>query len=68
MDGRDFSRVALTDAAAGLLRSLHAAHGPLMFRQSVSGRSSPGTASVMDRCVMKWSGAAPCQCSSSGGV
>src|SRR4029453_17059440 len=36
--------------------------------QSASGRSSPGTASVMDRCVMKWSGAAPCQCHWSGGV
>lgn len=29
-----FSRVAVTDAAAGLLRELAAAHGPLMFHQS----------------------------------
>jgi len=28
------SRVAVTDAAAGLIRSLTAAHGPLMFHQS----------------------------------
>ena len=35
MDTRDdVSRVAVTDAAAGLLRTLYAANGPLMFHQS----------------------------------
>ncbi|GAB2608717.1 DUF779 domain-containing protein [Streptomyces capparidis] len=29
-----FSRVAVTDRAAGLLRELSAVHGPLMFHQS----------------------------------
>src|SRR5262249_61120343 len=36
--------------------------------QFASGRASPGTASVMDRWVMKWLGAAPCHCHSSAGV
>ena len=30
----EVSRVAVTPAAAGLLRELYAAHGPLMFHQS----------------------------------
>ena len=30
----EISRVAVTAAAAGLLRTLYAAHGPLMFHQS----------------------------------
>lgn len=29
-----YSRVAVTDAAASLIRDLHAQHGPLMFHQS----------------------------------
>src|SRR2546430_250790 len=36
--------------------------------QSISGRSPAGVASVMDKWVMKWPGAAPCQCHSSAGV
>ncbi|MEV0392684.1 DUF779 domain-containing protein [Polymorphospora rubra] len=32
--GADIERVAVTPAAAGLIRSLRAAHGPLMFHQS----------------------------------
>ncbi|MFB7630991.1 DUF779 domain-containing protein [Streptomyces sp. NPDC056149] len=31
---QDAARIALTDAAAALLRSLRARHGPLMFHQS----------------------------------
>jgi len=38
------------------------------FPQSISGRSPAGVASVMDKWVMKWPGAAPCQCHSSAGV
>ena len=34
LPGEDFSRVALTPAAADLLRSLWRRHGPLMFHQS----------------------------------
>jgi len=34
MTTSEVSRVAVTPAAAGLLRTLYAAHGPLMFHQS----------------------------------
>ena len=34
MTTTELSRVAVTSAAAGLLRTLYAAHGPLMFHQS----------------------------------
>ncbi|RAM35927.1 DUF779 domain-containing protein [Arthrobacter globiformis] len=34
LPGEDFSRVALTAEAVGLLRKLWAQHGPLMFHQS----------------------------------
>jgi len=34
LPGEDFSRVALTAEAVGLLRKLWARHGPLMFHQS----------------------------------
>jgi len=34
MTTSEVSRVAVTPAAAELLRALHAAHGPLMFHQS----------------------------------
>ena len=34
LPGEDFSRVALTPAAVGLLRDLWSKHGPLMFHQS----------------------------------
>ena len=34
MTTTEVSRVAVTPAAAGLLRTLYAANGPLMFRQS----------------------------------
>jgi uncharacterized protein (DUF779 family) len=34
LPGEDFSRVALTPAAADLLRALWLRHGPLMFHQS----------------------------------
>ncbi|NKX49122.1 DUF779 domain-containing protein [Arthrobacter deserti] len=34
LPGEDFSRVALTADAAGLLRKLWGIHGPLMFHQS----------------------------------
>ena len=38
MTTSEVSRVAVTPAAAGLLRELYAAHGPLMFHQSGGGR------------------------------
>ena len=34
MTATEVSRVAVTEAAAGLLRTLYAANGPLMFHQS----------------------------------
>ena len=57
-----------TCVTTGVLGAIHRSGGQPPYSASVTWLPQCGSPSVIERWVMKWSWAAPCQCSSASGV